>query len=404
LTTNFLEIIIGHMEESNAIPRLYRLGDLEVSLIEISRGASFERIRQALIDFVRRTGEGRTSMVPRLGDDYSFWSPAQETLSELMKLGLVDPAPLPASRQYVDSHRADTYQLTGKGMDGVTQLSGGDGAARARFLDMLTVSLMEAHHGFASLLSAATRHPLCIPEYSIEKITALIEGGRATGRLADDALARLTSHWPPGREKPSAKELAAWIQKAVDRRFPKDRVRRPSQKDIVDIVDDAVLGFASKAYDIHLDAISFNVCMSWAEQLAILEESRYVVGWPGRTVWATAEIQNGNVLRPSLGALGDSVAGGLGDGFRMVADSVSQARSSGSLPIYRVRAQAAFMARVNLRFVDIILRRILSGELKAPYEVQVALGRGTPPPRSEPVFVSDGRRFFDIMIIEKEEL
>jgi hypothetical protein len=62
------------------------------------------------------------------------------------------------------------------------------------------------------------------------------------------------------------------------------------------------------------------------------------------------------------------------------------------------------MARVNLRFVDIILRRILSGELKAPYEVQVALGRGTPPPRSEPVFVSDGRRFFDIMIIEKEEL
>jgi hypothetical protein len=81
---------------------------------------------------------------------------------------------------------------------------------------------------------------------------------------------------------------------------------------------------------------------------------------------------------------------------------MSDARASGYLPIFRVRAQAAFAARVNLRLVDLILARLLSGELQAPYQIQVALGRGTPPPRSEPVFVQGGRRFFDIMIVEKE--
>lgn len=38
---------------------------------------------------------------------------------------------------------------------------------------------------------------------------------------------------------------------------------------------------SSRARNIHLDATSFNVCMSWAGQLAILEESRYVEDWPG---------------------------------------------------------------------------------------------------------------------------
>jgi hypothetical protein len=389
-------------EENYAVPRLYKLGYLEVALTEIAREASFERIRQALLNFARKAGEGNTGgIVSRLRDDYTFWSPTQEALSELMMTGLVVQAAVPSSRQYVDAHRANTYELTTKGANAAHLLSKGGGEARANFLDMLTVALWETHQGFAQLVTAAKEHPFCIPEYSIEKIATLVGENAATQRLAEDAISRMMVHWPHELPQPSFLELSAAIQRALDRRFPIDRVRHPSQKDILDTVDDAVLGFALKALNIPLDAISYNVCMSWAGQLAILEESRYVEDWPGRTVWATATIRDHAVLRRGFKEAGETVVIELKNGFRKVAESMSEGRASGYLPIHRVRAQAAFAAGVNLKLVDMILRRLISGEIKASYQVQVALGGGTPPPRSEPVFTHDGRRFFDIMITEQ---
>ena len=392
-------VMTSTRESSSTVPRLPRLSHLEVVLIEASRGAPFERMRQALITSTRSSTDtlSGTGVVSRLHDEYTYWSPTQEAISELVRLGWMVPAPVPSSRQYVDAYRASTYELTSMGEEIAQTLLASNGAARAKYMDTLTVSLAEAHPGFAELIAVVNLQPILIPEYTQERISALSGTGNLTDNLAADAISRMVVHWPSQVEQPIEVGLAKWLDTALKRRFPRNRVRQPSQKDVLDTVDDAVLGFVVRARGINLDAISFNVCMSWASQLAVLEQSRYVEQWPGRTVWATAQVEETRINRRGFDEAEGQTLLEIRNGFRALLDS-SVGRASGYVPIYRVRAQAAFAAKVNLRLVDMILERILSGNLNAPYEVKVALGRGTPPPKSERVFTHMGRRFFEIQI------
>jgi hypothetical protein len=389
-------------QDGHSVPRLYKLSYLEVALRQIDEGANFDRIRQTLIAHAAQNAAER--MILRGSrDPHTFWSPTQESLAELMRLNFVRSETLPSERKYVDIYRNSTYELTPEGLQAAERLKRGDPHDRANFLDMLSIALAEAHPGFQYLLSAVERYPLCIPEYTLEKISRLTQEGSGTNALAEDAIARMTEHWPEGIGKPDAASMVSAITEALRRRFPPAGSRRPSQKDVLDTVDDAVLAFTARARNVRLDAISFNVCMSWASQLAVLEESRYVEDWHGRTVWVTAQIGAHTIRRRGFKEASDAVVEGLGEGFKKVAKAVPEPRSSGSLPIYRVRAQAAFAARVNLRFVDMVLARILSGDIETPYENPVvALGSGLKPPPSEPVFTYQGRRFFEIVITDRE--
>ena len=384
------------------MPRLPKLSHLEVVLLEAHRGAPFERMRQALMASTRNTSGNRweSGVVSRLHDEYTYWSPTQEAISELMRLGWMAQAQVPSSRRYVDAYRTTTYELTFAGEEAVQLVSTNDGAARARYLDTLAVSLAEAHSGFAQLIAKANSGPLLIPEYTQERISALKGSETLIGNLARDAVSRMVGHWPSDVARPLEEDLIKALDVALRRRFPRSSVRQPSQKDVLDTVDDAVLGFVCKARGIGLDAISFNVCMSWASQLAVLEQSRYVEGWPGRTVWATAQVGEDSIRRRGFAEAQTQVIAETRNGFRSLLEFTVEGRASGYLPIFRVRAQAAFAARVNLRLVDMILERILSGSIHAPYEIKVALGRGTSPPMSERVFTYEGRRFFDIMIVD----
>ena len=397
-----MDVMTSAREGSSTVPRLPRLSHLEVALMEASRGAPFERMRQALIASTRITTDpiSGSGVVSRLHDEYTYWSPTQEAISELMRLGWMVPAPVPSSRQYVDVYRARTYDLTSTGEEIAETLSASSGAARAKYMDTLTVSLAEAHPGFAELIAVANLQPILIPEYTQERISALNGKGNLTDNLAADAISRMVGHWPSRAEKPIEVDLAKWLDTALKRRFPRSGVRQPSQKDVLDTVDDAVLGFVVRSRGISLDAISFNVCMSWASQLAVLEQSRHVEQWPGRTVWATAQVGETRIDRRGFDEAEGQTVLEIRNGFWSLLDS-SVGRASGYVPIYRVRAQAAFAAKVNLRLVDMILERVLSGNLNAPYEVKVALGRGTPPPKSERVFTHKGRRFFEIQIEDR---
>jgi hypothetical protein len=388
-------------QAGHSVPRLYKLTYLETALRLISEGLSFDKIRLGLIAYA--SSQKDLVVLPKAHDPFAFWSPAQEALAELMRIAFVESSPLPSERKYVDAHRTTSYSLTEEGAKAAAKLRSGQPEDRADFLDVLSVALVEAHPGFAALLTTVEQHALCIPEYTIERISKLADDGPGSQRMADDAISRMTQHWPEGVPQPQADDLARAITEALNRRFPRKRGVQPSQKDVLDTMDDAVLSFFARARNIRLDAISFNVCMSWASQLAILEQSRYVEGWPGRTVWATASVRQHSIERRGFRRSTDLVVQELGTAFRKIANTLPEARASGSLPIHRVRATAAFSAVVNLRLVDMILARILSGELKTSYTVQVALGSGTRLPPSEQVFTYQGRRFFEIMITERKE-
>lgn len=392
---------MSESEQGWSVPRLQRLLYLEVGLAAISQGKTFDEVRQSLL---RSAAEKRDTPLAidvgaRHWDPFAFWSPTQETLGELMKLGFVVQDQLPSAKNYVDEYRRKTFALTDSGKAASVQLHQGDAKSKVAFLNALAVALFETHPAFSKLLNTVTAHPLCIPEFTIEELDRFKAEGGVRKRLGEEVVARISRHWPAGLPVPGTRRVQGAVREAIDRRFPKTRTR-PSKKQLLDTINDAVAAFSVDARAIPLDAISFNVCMSWANQLAVMEQSRYVEDYSGRTVWATAWLEDHAVRRRGFQDSTEAVIRELLNGFRKVADSVPEFRSSGYLPIYRVRAQAAFAARVNVRLVDRILSQIVSSELQAPYKVQVALGRGTPPPPSEPIFKVGGRRFYDILITE----
>src|SRR6267143_693860 len=167
-------VVIPMQQDGHSVPRLHKLTYLEVALRHIAETASFERIRQALIAHAAQSATER--MILRGSrDPNTFWSPTQEALAELMRLGFVRQETLPSERKYVDLYRASTYELTPEGARAAERLKTGRAQDRADFLDMLSVALAEAHPGFQDLLSAVETHPLCIPEYTLEKISKLTE-------------------------------------------------------------------------------------------------------------------------------------------------------------------------------------------------------------------------------------
>lgn len=387
-----------------SIPRLPNIGYLDVALSEIGRGATFERIRQALLAYAKRSKDNQISVGARspLSDNFTFWSPTQESLTELMRLDFVEPESVPSNRDQVDRHRANTYKLTAKGIDVMNKLQTNDPKARASFLDTLTTALAEIHPGFCSLIDVTNQFPLFVPEYTIDEINRLMSGGLGTQSISKDAILKMKLHWPEDVSLPVANNLTTEITEWLNRRFPRTKAIKPSQKDITDTVNYAIVAFVADVRNVRLDPISFDVCMSWGIKLAVIEQSRYIEGWPGRTIWGTFKVQDGSINRRGFREATNDVVDASLDGFKAVAVAMPEGRASGFLPIHKVRAQAAFKARVNLRFVDVILSEILNGNLDAPYTIQVALGRATPPPPSEPVFVFQGRRFFYILISDKE--
>ena len=388
-------------EQGWSVPRLQRLSYLEFGITEIAREGTFDRIRQRLLQFAeeKRDRQFSISLGSRALDRYAFWSPTQETLGELMKLGFVEPEQLPSSRRYVDEYRSKTFTLTFRGKEAADQLNQSEPKDRVQFLNRLAIALLTAHPGFSKLFLAASRFPLCIPEFTIEELDRFKSKGGLRRRLGEDITERIATHCPEGIFRPSSRRAQRFISEAIRRRFPKTRTPAP-KKELLNTINDAIVAFTADIRKIPLDAISFNVCMAWAGQLALMEQSRYVEGLPGRTIWATARVEENRVHRRGFEDSTDRIVRTLREGFQAVADAVAESRASGYLPIYRVRAQAAFAAGVNVRLVDRILRQIVTGKLAVPYKVKVALGRGTPPPPSEPIFTSEGRRFYNILITE----
>src|SRR5260370_32931902 len=114
-------------QEGHSVPRLYKLGYLQVALRQTAEGAPFERIRQALIAYA--AGDGGFLRGPQ--DPNAFWSPTQEALAELMRLKLLEQNPLPSERKYVDGYRASTYKLTPHGETAAQSLRTGNPHDRA---------------------------------------------------------------------------------------------------------------------------------------------------------------------------------------------------------------------------------------------------------------------------------
>lgn len=381
----------------DTIPRVNDITYFEELLIGIFHHENFDQLRRRIQEVKART---KRASAPRVSDGYTMWAPTADALEEFMRLGLVESCPLPSRRQYVDSHREAIYILTPDGQEMASLIAENQ---RADFRVTFTERLVDKHLYFRNLLVAANDNPILVPEYTEQDLlTFRSEPGRWHESLAKNVAGKLSQVQPIGQVNSSADEIAAEVIRYVTRRFGDVQ---PTRKDLLDAVHDAISSIALLSRELRVDAISLNTLVSLGKQLYVLNESRYVLGWPGRTIWATATLTpNGTIVRRGVKDFGDQVEKALVGSYAQVIDVHSEKGivKFPYVPIYLVRAQAAFQIRVNNPVVDRVLAEMVKDQRDAGVLVAVALGQGVKPPPSESVFLLDGKEYFLISMQLKE--
>jgi hypothetical protein len=388
----------------DTIPRVIHVAYFQETLTGIVAGETFDglrhRLRQVSNELSRRAGNSPASS--RVADEFTLWSPTADAVGELMRLGLVERQPLPSKRVHVDAHRETTYALTSLGREVV----GRAGEAITSLTGELTPLLIQQHPYLASLCRALSEQPLLAPEYTEEDLKEFRQGEKSpAARLGEDAARRMADAMP-GADV-TAEAVTAQVRQALKKRFPQGA--QPTAKEVLDTMNDALVVAALESRGLRFDAITFNVLASWGRQLFIFDESRYVHGRPGRSVWATADVEAADdgsyaVARRGLSAYGGAVAEALAASYRHLADAMSEERGGHVkypyLDIFRVRALTAFRLRVSAALVDRVIAEVASGEREVPYRVELQLGTSNWP-SSEPAFRLGSRRYY-VMLIKPE--
>lgn len=388
----------------DTIPRVIHVPYFQETLDGIAAGESFDglrlRLRQLSNELSRRAGNSPASS--RVADEFTLWSPTTDSIAELMRLGLVERHPLPSKRVHVDAHRETTYTLTPLGQEVI----GRAGSGGTSLSGELTPLLIQQHPYLASLCRALSEQPLLVPEYTEEDLKEFRQGEESPAvRLGADAARRMAEAMP-GADL-TAEAVTAQVRQALKKRFPPGS--QPTAKDVLDTMNDALVVAALESRGLHFDAITFNVLTSWGRQLFIFDESRYVQGRPGRSVWATADVEAADdesysVTRRGLSAYGGTVAEELGTSYRQLAEAMSEERGGHVkypyIDIFRVRAFTAFRLGVSAALVDRVIAEAASGEREVPYRVELQLGTSNWP-SSEPAFRLGSRRYY-VMLIKPE--
>jgi hypothetical protein len=264
--------------------------------------------------------------------------------------------------------------------------------------------LLEHHSSYALLLDRLTRGPLVLRTYTEEELKAHRD---ASSLWLDGIAAEVAAHSEATMGLPASAQavqgLATGLREALVRRFRE--VEKARAKDVLDTVDDAVCALTLARAEVPLDAISFNTLMSWSRWLYLAEESRYVAGVPGRTIWAAAEVTSQDgvcVTWRGVRDRGDRVASLLPTVYRELAERFHAGGGSPLLPIYEVRATVAFRAGVAVPVVDNVIAQIVDGDRRATFEVTLALGTTAWPAVSEPAFALGERPYYVMSVTPKD--
>jgi len=386
----------------DSIPRVQHVAYFQCVLEGVAGGLPFDELRRKL-RAVAATQARVTAA--RVEDAFTFWSPTVEALGELMRLGLLEHRPLPSKRAAVEAHREAIYTLTPAGRE-MAEIADGNTSA---FKERLTPRLIERHPYLAGLCRILAEAPLLIPEYTEESLREFRRSESWTLAVAEDALARMQAGMP--LERVGGEWVRSRLLEALAKRHPEGG-EAPSSKAVLDTVLDALVAVALRIRGLPVDAVTFNVLMNWGRQLFLLNESRYVLGRQGRTVWATALVDQGsdgqvNVSRRGYSGFSQTVAAELPRAYWDIASSITAELGDGGVrhpyvEIFRVRALTAFRAGVNDMLADRVMADVADGVLAVPYRIEFALGSGVWTAVSEPPFILGDRRFY-VMLIKDDE-
>jgi hypothetical protein len=387
-------------ELKDTIPRLQQiLPHMHDQLIGLREGATFEEARQrysANVEKLALQGVGRRT-ASRVGDKDAYGAPTSEILNEAIRLGFVERQPVPSARRYIEAHRDRRYTLTSLGREAAA-LAQDDIAA---FCDRLAEALYKAHPYFRALVGKLKAAPIACLEVTESEVEAAGREGRGTQHWAEYVRDKLRAQLSaaPDIDTASIKQI---IVSTVRRRFGTDPEAKPTGKALTQVINDAFSVAAFAAHGLTIGATDIDILKSWGSQLRILDQSRYVPGFEGfNIIWLAADIEEVSsvaIHRRDLQGYELKIAKEVVEAYRRQAQTADTTLSAPYIPIFKVRAEAAFRCRVTRALVDLVIQRLSDGAIAdIPNRVLLHLGT-TRQPVSEPLYRRGGNRRYEMTI------
>ena len=385
-------------EIRDTIPRLQHLvPHMRDQLSGLSKGATFEQARLrygATVDRLAAQGLGRRT-ASRVGDKDRYWAPTRDVLDEAMRLGFVERQQLPSARKYVDVYRGREFRLTVLGYEAAEQAEND----MAAFSDRLAAAVYSAHPYFREFVHVLETGPLTCPETTEGDIEESRRSGMGTEHWISYVTERLAHDELSIDQKNLIREV---IVSVVRKRFGHKRDKRPTNKEMSEALNDAFIEVAIRLRGLDIGATELRLLKSWGSQLRLLDQSRYVPQYKGQNViWLAADLDaNGDlqIQRRTYDKHEREVAKAIVSAYRSQAQVADSKLSAPYIPIFRMRAEAAFRCKVTRTLVNLVLENLASGNIPE-LGVQVWLHLGTTrQPVSEPVYRRGGNRRYEMTL------
>jgi hypothetical protein len=387
-------------ETKDTIPRLQQiLPHMREQLVGLRRGSTFEgtrRLYSATVEKLALQGNGRRT-ASRVGDQDAYWSSTADMLMEAMRLGFVEREQVPSARQYIEVHRDREYALTLLGRE-MAELAEDDVAA---FCDRLAAAIYEAHPYFRALIEKLQAAPIACPEISESEVDAAGREGRGTQYWAEYVAEKLRRQNSLALHV-DAMAIRQTFVSIVRQRFGVGSEAKPTGKELAKTINGAFAVAAFTAHGLPIGATDIDMLKSWGSQLRVLDQSRYVPGFDGfNLIWLAADLVEGSptaIRRRELRQYEDKIATAVVDSYWRQAAAADTSLSAPYVPIFQVRADAAFRSRVTRALVDLVIERLSNGAIAdLPSRVLLHLGT-TRQPASEPVYRRGGNRRYELTI------
>ncbi|MDE0263592.1 MAG: hypothetical protein OXJ37_14415 [Bryobacterales bacterium] len=269
----------------------------------------------------------------------------------------------------------------------------------ASFCDRLGAAVYDNHPYFRAFIDTLEDGPIGCPEVTEGEVEESRRIGTNTEHWVEIASERITRQTVCGDNKARIRQT---LVEFVRHRFGPMPERPPKSKQVAEALNDAYIEVALRLCGLSIGAIDLKVMKKWGSQLKLLDESRYIPDFTGRNmIWLAGDISSNGDVRIQRRTLQDHelpVAEAVVAAYRNQADAAETTLKAPYLPIYRVRAQAAFECRVTRALVDLVIERLAAGSTPDP-DVQVWLHLGnTRQPDSEPIYRRGGVRRYEITI------
>ena len=387
------------------IPRLQELEFVGIAVDGVVAGQTYDEIRAAMYDhmrYVRRHNapSGNHAGTRGVEDPATrYVHNATEALTEAMRLGFVERAPLPSSKRAAVAYSSAHFVATPEGREWSARAAE-DGPAA--YTDLLA-RLWTLHPQLAGYLQLLGGGPFVIPAANWREVhdRPIRTGHEEAARRAyvEFLAARCGRATASGRTGWTATDLqvADAITQYIDDRvaFAVRRSRPhpyPRHGDFVGACEEAVVKFAFTQANTALDYISVEILRRWTKTLRVANFSYHVPEAPALRLWRTAEVKPPPRFSVKRSALEDYYHAVLTELPQAYERARRVHQGSSFVPVHVVRAAVCFRLGLNDADFNTTIRQLLTSEPPDGLSYRINLDRaqfGALPPTELPLTIPD---------------